>query len=86
MVHDLLQFWAPSVKLPEIYAALANRGGGLKGRLSRLKSTIYTGMALAAKTRLRKKIIEEGWSKGIGLRSPLPLKKGGVTGWPGIQS
>ena len=65
VVHDLLQFWAPSVKLPEIHAALANRGGGLKGRLCRLKSTIYAGMALAAKTRLRKKILEEGWSRGI---------------------
>ena len=31
----------------------------------RLKSTIYAGMALAAKTRLRKKILEEGWSRGI---------------------
>ena len=57
VVHDLLQFWAPSVKLPEIHAALANRGGGLKGRLCRLKSTIYAGMALAAKTRLRKHVI-----------------------------
>ena len=65
VVHDLLQFWAPSVKLPEIHAALANNGGGLKGRLCRLKSTIYAGMALAAKTRLRKKILEEGWSRGI---------------------
>ena len=65
VVHDLLQFWAPSVKLPEIHAALANRGGGLKGRLCRLKSTIYAGMALAAKTRPRKKIPEEGWSRGI---------------------
>ena len=65
VVHDLLQFWAPFVKLPEIHAALANKGGGLKGRLCRLKSTIYAGMALAAKTRLRKKILEEGWSRGI---------------------
>ena len=65
VVHDLLQFWAPSVKLPEIYAALANKGGGLKGRLTRLKCTIYQGMAIAAKACLRRKIIEEGWSRGI---------------------
>ena len=65
VVHDLLQFWTPSVKLPEIHAALASKGGGLKGRLGRLKSTIYAGMALAAKARLRKKILEEGWSRGI---------------------
>ena len=65
VVHDLLQFWAPSVKLPEIYAALANKGGGLKGRLTRLKCAIYQGMAIAAKSCLKRKIIEEGWSRGI---------------------
>ena len=65
VVHDLLQFWAPSVKLPEIYAALANKGGGLKGRLNRLKCAIYQGMTIAAKSCLKRKIIEEGWSRGI---------------------
>ena len=65
VVHDLLQFWSPFVKLPELYASLANRGGGLKGRLSRLKHTIFQGMTIAARSRVKRKIIEEGWSRGI---------------------
>ena len=65
VVHDLLQFWSPFVKLPELYAALANKGGGLKGRLSRLKHTVFQGMTLAARSRVKRKIIEEGWSRGI---------------------
>ena len=65
VVHDLLQFWAPFVKLPDIYASLANKGGGLKGRLTRLKHAIFQGMTIAARRRLKRKIVEEGWSRGI---------------------
>ena len=49
----------------DIYAALANQGGGLSGRLSRLKQTIFQGMLIAAKNQLKRKIAEEGWSKGV---------------------
>ena len=65
VVRDLLQFWAPFVKLNDIYAALANKGGGLNGRLTRLKQAIFQGMIIAARSRLRRKIVEEGWSKGV---------------------
>ena len=65
VVHDLLQFWAPFVKLPDLYAPLANKGGGLKGRLTRLKTTIFQGMTIAARGRVKRKIIEEGWSRGV---------------------
>ena len=65
VVHDLLQFWAPFVKLPDIYASLASKGGGLKGRLNRLKQAIFQGMTIAARGCLKRKVIEEGWSRGI---------------------
>ncbi len=65
VVHDLLQFWAPFVKLNDIYAALANKGSGLNGRLTRLKQAIFQGMIIAARCRLKRKIVEEGRSKGV---------------------
>ncbi len=43
VVRDLLQFWAPFVKLDVIYSALTNKGGGLNGRLTRLKQAIFQG-------------------------------------------
>ena len=48
-----------------MYAALTNKGGGLKGRLTRLKQAIFQGMIPAARSRLRRKIVDEGWSKGV---------------------
>ena len=65
VVRDLLNLWAPFVKLDIVYSALANKGGGLKGRLSRLKQAIFQGMTTAARSRLRQKIVEEGWSNGV---------------------
>ena len=65
VVRDLLDLWAPFLKLDVIYAALANKGGGLKGRLIRLKKAIFQGMTTTARSRLRRKVIEEGWSNGV---------------------
>ena len=65
VVRDLLNLWAPFVKLDVIYAALGNKGGGLKGRLTRFKKAIFQGMTTAARSRIRQKVVEEGWSNGV---------------------
>ena len=65
IVRDLLQLWIPYIQLSDIAASLTAHKNGVTGRLDRLKRVIITGMVLAAKTQLRKKILREGWSQGI---------------------
>ena len=65
IVGDLLALWSPFVRMDAVSYALSNRGGGLKGRIGRLKQTILAGMIHAAQVRLRRKIIGEDWSRGI---------------------
>ena len=65
IVRDLLQLWIPYIQLSDIAASLTAHKNGVTGRLDRLKKVIITGMVLAAKTQLRKKIVREGWSQGI---------------------
>ena len=65
IVRDLLQLWVPYIQLSDIAAALTAHKNGVTGRLDRLKKVIITGMVLAARTQLRKKITREGWSQGI---------------------
>ncbi len=82
VVRDLLTLWVPFVKMDTMYSALSNSGGGLKGCLSRLKRAIFQGMTLAARVRLRRKVVEEGWSRGVSLHwleLTSSLKKKGAT-------
>ena len=65
IVRDLLQLWIPYIQLSDIAASLTAHKNGVTGRLDRLKRVIITGMVLAGKTQLRKKILREGWSQGI---------------------
>ena len=79
IVRDLLQLWIPYIQLSDIAASLTAHKNGVTGRLDRLKRVIITGMVLAAKTQLRKKILREGWSQGISvdwvdLRANAPKK------------
>ncbi len=63
IVRDLLMLWFPFVRMDSLYSALSTGGGGLKGRLTRLKHAIFQGMTMAAQARLRRKVVEEGWSR-----------------------
>ena len=65
IVRDLLQLWIPYIQLSDIAASLTSHKNGVTGRLDSLKKVIITGMVMAAKTQLRKKIVREGWSQGI---------------------
>ena len=65
IVRDLLQLWFPYIQLSDIAASLTAHKNGVTGRLDSLKKVIITGMVIAAKTQLRKKIVREGWSQGI---------------------
>ena len=65
IVRDLLQLWIPYIQLSDIAASLTAHKNGVTGRLDSLKKVIITGMVMAAKTQLRKKIVREGWSQGI---------------------
>ena len=65
IVRDLLQLWIPYIQLSDIAASLTAHKNGVTGRLDSLKRVIITGMVLAAKTQIRKKILREGWSQGI---------------------
>ena len=65
IVRDLLQLWVPYIHLSDMAAALTAHKNGVTGRLDRLKKGIISGMVLAARTQLRKKITREGWSQGI---------------------
>ena len=65
IVQDLLMLWSPFVKLDSMYSALSQGGGGLKGRIGRLKQAIFQGMSQAAQARLRRKVTDEGWSRGV---------------------
>ena len=65
IVRDLLQLWFPYIQLSDIAASLTAHKNGVTGRLDSLKKVIITGMVMAAKTQLRKKIVREGWSQGI---------------------
>ena len=65
IVCDLLQLWFPYIQLSDIAASLTAHKNGVTGRLDSLKKVIITGMVMAAKTQLRKKIVREGWSQGI---------------------
>ena len=65
IVRDLLQLWIPYIQLSDIAASLTAHKNGVTGRLDRLKKVIITGMILAAKTQLRKKIVRKGWSQSI---------------------
>ena len=62
---DLLQLWVPFIPLRDIANALANPSNGVPGRLAKLKATILAGMQNVARTYLEKKIVREGWSRGI---------------------
>ena len=65
IVRDLLQLWFPYIQLSDIAASLTAHKNGVTGRLDSLKKVLITGMVIAAKTQLRKKIVREGWSQGI---------------------
>ena len=68
IVRDLLSLWSPFVKIDSLHYALSTSGRGLKGRLTRLKHAIFQGMNMAAQVRLRRKVVEEGWSRGVSYR------------------
>ena len=60
IVRDLLQLWIPYIQLSDIAASLTAHKNGVTGRLDSLKKVIITGMVMAAKTQLRKKIVRDG--------------------------
>ena len=65
IVRDLLSLWLTFVRMDSLCSALSTGGGGLKGRLTRLKHAIFQGVILAAQVRLRRKVVDEGWSRGV---------------------
>ena len=64
IVRDLPSLWFPFVRMDSLYSALSTCGGGLKGRLTPLNHAIFQGMILA-QVRLRRKVVDEGWSRGV---------------------
>ena len=65
MVMALLDMWSPFLGLEDLIGALAEGNGPIPKRLSALKKVISTRMVQEAKSRVTKKIYNEGWSGGI---------------------
>ena len=57
--------WEPYVKFELLVRALTEKAGGPRKKLDRVKEHIISSMKIIARTRLIKKIREEGWTRGI---------------------
>ena len=65
IVLDLLRMWEPYVKFESLVRVLTEKAGGPRKKLDRVKEHIIYSMKIIARTRLIKKIREEGWTRGI---------------------
>ena len=65
VVMALLDMWSPFLGLEDLLGALAEGNGPIPKRLSALKKVIITRMVQEAKSRVTKKMYNEGWSGGI---------------------
>ena len=65
IVLDLLRMWEPYVKFESLVRVLTEKAGGPRKKLDRVKEHIISSMKIIARTRLIKKIREEGWTRGI---------------------
>ena len=65
VVLELFSMWAPFLGIEELIGAIAEGNGPVPKRLSSLKKIIISRMVQEAKSRITKKIYNEGWSGGI---------------------
>ena len=65
VVLELFNMWAPFLGIEELIGAIAEGNGPVPKRLCSLKKVIISRMVLEAKSRITKKIYNEGWSGGI---------------------
>ena len=68
VVLALMDLWSPFLGLEELVGAVAAVNGPIPKRLNALKQVIITRMVLEAKSRITKKMYNEGWSGGISPR------------------
>ena len=68
VVLALMDLWSPFLGLEELVGAVAAVNGPIPKRLNALKRAIISRMVLEAKSRITKKIYNEGWSGGISPR------------------
>ena len=67
VVLDLLRMWHPFLCFEDLFAALSEGNRTVPNRLEGLKKTIIRGMLSEAKSRVSRKILNEGWSGGVDL-------------------
>ena len=65
VVLALMDLWSPYIGFEELVGAIAAVNGPIPKKLNALKKVILTRMVLEAKSRVTKKIFNEGWSGGI---------------------
>ena len=65
VVMELLDLWSPFLGIEELIGALSEGNGPITKRLNALKRVILTRMVQEARSRITKKIFNEGWSGGI---------------------
>ena len=65
VVLELFNMWAPFLGIEELIGAIAEGNGPVPKRLSSLKKVIISRMVQEAKSRITKRIYNEGWSGGI---------------------
>ena len=68
VVLALMDLWSPYIGFEELVGAIAAANGPIPKKLNALKKVILTRMVLEAKSRITKKIFNEGWSGGISPR------------------
>ena len=68
IVQDLLRLWGPFICFDDVFSALAGRGLSVVKRRDSLKRTILLAMIREARSRVRKKVLSEGWSGGRSFR------------------
>ena len=68
VVLALMDLWSPFLGLEELVGAIAAVNGPIPKKLNALKKVIISRMVLEAKSRITKKIYNEGWSGGISPR------------------
>ena len=68
VVLALMGLWSPFIGFEELVGAIAAVNGPIPKKLNARKKVILTRMVLEAKSRIAKKIFNEGWSGGISPR------------------
>ena len=67
VVLGLLRMWHPFLCFEDLFTALSEGNRIVPKRLEALKKTIIRGMLSEARSRISRKIVNEGWSGGIDL-------------------